>query len=52
MKFLKVFTISLFIIFSGLNNVAYAESLKFPASTYEGEVDAKGRAHGIGIFIF
>lgn len=52
MKFLKVFTISLFIIFSSLNNVAYAESLKFPASTYEGEVDTKGRAHGIGIFTF
>ncbi len=52
MKSLKIFIIFLFIIFSSLNNIVYAASLKFAASTYEGEVDAKGRAHGIGIFTF
>ena len=51
MKILKLFTISLFIIFSSLTGITYAESLKFAASTYEGEVK-KGKAHGVGIFTF
>ena len=51
MKILKLFTITLFIIFSSLTSITYAESLKFDASTYEGEVK-KGKAHGVGIFTF
>jgi hypothetical protein len=51
MKKLKIFIIILFITFSSLTNIAYAESLKFAASTYEGEVK-KGKAHGVGIFTF
>jgi len=51
MKILKHFTIALFIIFSSLTSIIYAESLKFDASTYEGEVK-KGKAHGVGIFTF
>ena len=51
MKYLKLFTIALFIIFSSLISITYAESLKFDASTYEGEVK-KGKAHGVGIFTF
>ena len=49
--FMKLFTITLFIIFSSLTGITYAESLKFDASTYEGEV-TKGKAHGVGIFTF
>jgi hypothetical protein len=48
---MKLFTIALFIIFSTLTSITYAESLKFDASTYEGEVK-KGKAHGVGIFTF
>ena len=51
MKIFKLFTITLFIIFSSLTGITYAESLKFDASTYEGEVK-KGKAHGVGIFTF
>ena len=51
MKIFKLFTIALFIIFSTLTSITYAESLKFDASTYEGEVK-KGKAHGVGIFTF
>ena len=51
MKIFKLFTIVLFIIFSSLTSITYAESLKFDASTYEGEVK-KGKAHGVGIFTF
>ena len=51
MKNLKIFIIILFITFSSLTNIAYAESLKFAASTYEGEVK-KGKAHGVGVFTF
>jgi hypothetical protein len=51
MKILKLFTITLFIIFSSLTSITYAESLKFDASTYEGEVK-KGKAHGVGVFTF
>ena len=51
MKGLKLFAITFFIIFSSLTCVTYAESLKFDASTYEGEVK-KGKAHGVGIFTF
>tara|TARA_B100000579_G_C22736124_1_gene806761 strand:+ start:513 stop:1019 length:507 start_codon:yes stop_codon:yes gene_type:complete len=51
MKNLKIFIIILFITFSSLTNIAYAELLKFAASTYEGEVK-KGKAHGVGIFTF
>ena len=48
---MKLFAITLFIIFSSLTGITYAESLKFDASTYEGEVK-KGKAHGVGIFTF
>ena len=48
---MKLFTIALFIIFSSLTSITYAESLKFDASTYEGEVK-KGKAHGVGVFTF
>ena len=48
MKFIRLFIITLFIIFSSLTGITYAESLKFDSSTYEGEVK-KGKAHGIGI---
>ena len=51
MKILKLSTIALFVIFSTLTSITYAESLKFDASTYEGEVK-KGKAHGVGIFTF
>ncbi len=51
MKIFKLFTIVLFIISSSLTSITYAESLKFDASTYEGEVK-KGKAHGVGIFTF
>ena len=51
MKIFKLFTITLFIIFSSLTGITYAESLKFDASTYDGEVK-KGKAHGVGIFTF
>ena len=51
MKFLKLFTITFFMIFSSLTCITYAESLKFDSSTYEGEVK-KGKAHGVGIFTF
>ena len=51
MKIFKLFTIVLFIIFSSLTSITHAESLKFDASTYEGEVK-KGKAHGVGIFTF
>ena len=51
MKCIKIFIITLFIAFSSLTNIAYAESLKFAESNYEGEVK-KGKAHGVGIFTF
>ena len=51
MKYLKLFLIPLFIIFSSLTGITYAESLKFDASTYEGEVK-NGKANGVGIFTF
>ena len=47
----KIITITLFLIFSILTSTANAESLTFPAATYEGEVK-KGKAHGVGIFTF
>ena len=51
MKNLKLFTITLFIIFSSLTNFTYAESLTFTYGTYEGETK-KGKAHGLGVFTF
>ena len=51
MKYFKFFLITLFIIFSSLTSITYAESLKFDSATYEGEVK-KGKASGIGIFTF
>ena len=51
MKNLKFLIITLFVIFSSLTSITYAESLKFASSTYEGEVK-KGKAHGVGIFTF
>ena len=47
----KFLIITLFIIFSSLTSITYAESLKFASSTYEGEVK-KGKADGVGIFTF
>ena len=47
----KIITITLFLIFSILTSTANAESLTFPAATYEGEVK-KGKAYGIGIITF
>ena len=47
----KFFIIILFTIFSSLTSVSFAEIIKFPAATYEGEVK-KGKAHGVGIFTF
>ena len=51
MKINNILTITLFIIFSSLTSIAYAETLKFGSSTYEGEVK-KGKAYGIGIITF
>ena len=47
----KILTITLFLIFSILTSTVNAESLTFPAATYEGEVK-KGKADGIGVFTF
>ena len=51
MKILKLIPITLFILFSSLTSITYAETLKFAAATYEGEVK-KGKAHGTGVFTF
>ena len=51
MKQFKLLIITLFVVFSSLTGITYAESLKFAESTYEGEVK-KGKAHGVGIFTF
>lgn len=47
----KILTVTLFLIFSILTSTVNAESLTFPAATYEGEVK-KGKAHGVGVFTF
>ena len=47
----KLLTITLFLIFSILTSTVNADSLTFPAATYEGEVK-KGKAHGVGVFTF
>ena len=51
MKFLRFLLITLFILFSSLTTITYAESLNFAAATYEGDVK-KGKAHGVGVFTF
>jgi|TARA_B110000027_G_C16003459_1_gene248611 hypothetical protein len=51
MKLQKTFIIFLFTIFSSLISVSFAETIKFPSATYEGEVK-KGKAHGVGVFTF
>lgn len=51
MRFIKIIFVSLFLSFSTLIGTTYAEIIKFPAATYEGEVK-KGKAHGIGVFTF
>jgi len=51
MKILKLLPITLFILFSSLTSITHAETLKFAAATYEGEVK-NGKAHGMGIFTF
>ena len=51
MKNLKLFIITLFIIFSSLTNFTYADSLTFTNGAYEGETK-KGKAHGLGVFDF
>ena len=51
MKLSRIIIAALFIIFSSLTSITYAETLKFGASTYEGEVK-KGKAYGVGIITF
>ena len=51
MKNLKLFIITLFIIFSSLTNFTYAETLTFTNGAYEGETK-RGKAHGLGVFTF
>ena len=51
MKSYRIIIAALFIIFSSLTSITYAETLKFGASTYEGEVK-KGKAYGVGIITF
>ena len=51
MKINKLLTITLFLIFSSLASITYAETLKFEGSTYEGEVK-KGKAYGKGVITF
>ena len=51
MKSIKIIFITIFFFFSILTGISYAETLKFAAATYEGEVK-KGKAHGTGIFTF
>ena len=51
MKTLKIISFTLLILFSSLVTLTYAETIKFAASTYEGEVK-KGKAHGEGIITF
>ena len=51
MGFYKIFIITLFVTFSSLTGITYAETLKFGSSTYEGEVK-KGKAYGVGIITF
>jgi len=51
MKLFINIKIVLFIILLSLTNIAYAETLKFGTSTYEGEVK-KEKAHGEGIITF
>ena len=51
MKFLRFLLITLFILFSSLTTITYAESLNFAAAKYEGDVK-KGKAHGVGVFTF
>jgi hypothetical protein len=46
MRFLKIFTITLSLLF--ISFTASAEVIKFPACTYDGDVDDKGRANGNG----
>ena len=50
-KILKLIPITLFILFSSLTSITYAETLKFAAATYEGEVK-KGKANGNGTLTF
>ena len=51
MNALKIIPITLFLLFSSLISITYAETLKFAAATYEGDVK-KGKAHGMGVFTF
>jgi hypothetical protein len=51
MNIFKLLTITLFFIFSSLTSITYADTLKFDASSYQGEVK-KGKAHGVGMFTF
>jgi len=51
MKIYKLIPIALFVLFSSLASITYAEIIKFGAATYDGEVK-KGKAHGMGVFTF
>lgn len=51
MKLFKILIVYLFIFVLSFTGMTYAETLKFAAATYEGEVK-KGKAHGIGVFTF
>tara|TARA_B100001121_G_scaffold208028_1_gene182022 strand:+ start:177 stop:674 length:498 start_codon:yes stop_codon:yes gene_type:complete len=51
MKLKKILVFIFLLAISNPSSIVYAETIKFAASTYEGEVK-KGKAHGIGIFTF
>ena len=51
MKINKILTITLFIIFSNLTSITYAETIKFSVGSWEGGAK-KGKAHGKGILTF
>ena len=51
MKLLKIIISVLFITLFNLNSFSFAETLKFDACSYEGDVK-KGKAWGSGVCIF
>ena len=51
MKIIKIFITILILTLLNLNTTLYAETLKFKACTYEGEVK-KGKAAGLGVCTF
>ena len=51
MKLFRILIVYLFIFVLSFTGMTYADTLKFAAATYEGEVK-KDKAHGIGVFTF